>query len=243
MMNYSINSISPVNQGDCKKLPFLYLALPVMDEPDFLFRTLNCISVQRYRRFKLIICINQPDSWWSDPVKSLVCRHNMESLEMLKGWEGSEMVVLDHSSKGLGWTGKRHGVGFARKAIMDYISCEAENGDIIVSIDADTCFSPDYLLSIARNFANHQKMVALSAPYYHNTTGDEAADRAILRYEIYMRHYFLNMAFIGSPYTFSALGSAMAATVWAYRSIGGMTPKLSGEDFYFLQKLRKFGHV
>jgi hypothetical protein len=31
--------------------------------------------------------------------------------------------------------------------------------------------------------------------------------------------------------------------VWAYRAIGGMTPKLSGEDFYFLQKLRKYGQV
>jgi hypothetical protein len=35
----------------------------------------------------------------------------------------------------------------------------------------------------------------------------------------------------------------MALPVWACRAIGGMTPKLSGEDFYFLQKLRKFGEM
>jgi len=65
----------------------------------------------------------------------------------------------------------------------------------------------------------------------------------MLRYEIYMRHYFLNLVRIGSPYAFTALGSAMAFPLWAYRAIGGMSPKKSGEDFYFLQKLRKFGSV
>jgi hypothetical protein len=35
----------------------------------------------------------------------------------------------------------------------------------------------------------------------------------------------------------------MAVPVWAYRAVRGMTPKMSGEDFYFLQKLRKFGKM
>jgi len=35
----------------------------------------------------------------------------------------------------------------------------------------------------------------------------------------------------------------MAVPVHAYRAIGGITPKLSGEDFYFLQKLRKYGDI
>ena len=242
-MNYSRNLTSPVSAGEYHNLPFLYLALPVMDEPEFLPRTLACISAQSYRRFKLVICVNQPDAWWNDPVKSEVCRHNQEILEMLSGWTGCELVVLDRSSKGHGWTGKQHGVGFARKVAMDFISREASPGDIIVSLDADTCFSPNYLLSIALNFAGRQNMVALTVPYYHHLTGNKSVDRAILRYEIYMRHYFLNLAFIGSPYAFSALGSAIAVPLWAYRAIGGMTPKKSGEDFYFLQKLKKFGYV
>jgi hypothetical protein len=58
-----------------------------------------------------------------------------------------------------------------------------------------------------------------------------------------MRAYALNMWRIRSPYCFSALGSAIAFPVWAYRAAGGMTPKLSGEDFYFLQKIVKTGRL
>ncbi len=85
--------------------------------------------------------------------------------------------------------------------------------------------------------------MALSVPYYHELTGDEEKDRAILRYEIYMRYYAINLRRIGSTYSFTAIGSAMALPVKSYRAIGGMTPHKSGEDFYFLQKLRKFGPV
>ncbi len=47
----------------------------------------------------------------------------------------------------------------------------------------------------------------------------------------------------GARISFTAIGSAMALPVKSYRAIGGMTPHKSGEDFYFLQKLRKFGKV
>lgn len=242
-MHYSKNSKSTAKAEVPANLPFLYLALPVMDEPDLLPRTLNCIAGQTYRKFKLVICVNQPELWWSDPLKVTACHHNRDILDVLQKWKGGELVVLDHSTEGHGWIGKRHGVGHARKTIMDHISHEADPQDVIVSLDADTTFSEDYLRTVAENFATNKKMVALAAPYYHPLTGHEIPDRAMLRYEIYMRHYFLNMAFINSPYLFTALGSALAVPVWAYRAVGGMTPKMSGEDFYFLQKLTKFGPV
>jgi hypothetical protein len=162
---------------------------------------------------------------------------------MLRGINDQSLVIIDRSSEGLGWKGKQHGVGFARKTVMDAISHEAVPGDIMVCLDADTVFSDNYFLSLALAFKENPETVAISVPYFHQTTGDEITDRAMLRYEIYMRHYFLSLARIGSPYAFTALGSAMAIPVWAYRAIGGITPKLSGEDFYFLQKLRKFGTV
>jgi hypothetical protein len=171
------------------------------------------------------------------------CLNNEQSLIMLKAFTGLDIEVVDRSSRQNGWTGKRHGVGYARKTLMDQINAEAGENDVIVSLDADSVFTENYLLSIARNFYDHPKSVALAVPYFHNTPADDSACKAILRYEIYMRHYFLNLARIGSPYAFTALGSAMAVPVWAYRAIGGMTPKLSGEDFYFLQKLRKFGEI
>ena len=58
-----------------------------------------------------------------------------------------------------------------------------------------------------------------------------------------MRHYMINMLEIGSPYAFTALGSAMAFTVAAYRKAGGITPLQGGEDFYLMQKFVKTGRV
>jgi len=48
---------------------------------------------------------------------------------------------------------------------------------------------------------------------------------------------------IRSPWAFTALGSGLAASIRACRRVGGLTAKASGEDFYFLQKLRKFGSI
>ena len=243
MSQCSKNSILTGSQEDISSLPFINLALPVMDEADLLPRLLGCLSAQTYRNFRLFVCVNQPDAWWSDSAKVSRCLNNQLCMGLLEKWDGCETHIIDRSSQGHGWTGKRHGVGFARKAVMDLINVTAGADELMVSLDADSVLSPDFLGSVARNFSEHPGAVALALPYYHRTGSDAAANRAMLRYEIYMRHYFLNLYRIGSPYAFTALGSAMALPVWAYRAVGGMTPKLSGEDFYFLQKLRKFGQV
>ncbi|MCX6282614.1 MAG: hypothetical protein NTW31_00010, partial [Bacteroidetes bacterium] len=158
-------------------------------------------------------------------------------------FDAGTFVILDRASKGKGWDLKKYGIGWARKVIMDSIIEGAKPDDLILSLDADTTFTENYFLSVALNFYNNRDAVALSAPYFHTLSDDTRAGRAILRYEIYMRHYQLNLWRIGSPYTFTALGSAIACPVWAYSAVGGMTPKTSGEDFYFLQKLRKYGRI
>ncbi len=228
---------------DGSALPFIYVAVPAMDEAELLPRLLECIALQGYRSFKLVVCVNQPEAWHCDPQKSSICQSNAATLQLLHGWNKFQVEVIDRSSPGAGWVAKRHGVGWARKTIMDKIAREAAPGDIILSLDADTVFSPNYFLSVATAFSRNPDAVAMAVPYFHRKPDDLVAYRAILRYEIYMRHYLLNMIRIGSPYTFSALGSALACTVRAYKTIGGMSPKISGEDFYFLQKLRKYGPV
>ena len=214
-----------------------------MDEPEWLPVFLQSIENQHYRNFSVEVCVNQPDAWWKDPSRSAICQNNAESLSLLNSVSGFPLEVIDRSSSGSGWTGKRHGVGWARKTVMDQISRKAEPADIILSLDADTLFSENYFESVAETVANFPDATALTVPYYHRLPEDQEAARAILRYEIYMRYYFLNLWRIRSPYAFTALGSAMAIPVWAYRKVGGMTPKLSGEDFYFLQKLRKSGKL
>jgi len=221
----------------------LHVAIPAMNEADYLPETIRCLLSQTHNGYHIWICVNQPEQWWNNPEKKDICLNNRATLDYLHNLKDERITVIDRSSKGNGWTGKAFGVGQARKHLMDTINKEASDSDIIVSLDADTLFPPDYLQSINNIFNSHSNAIALSNPYYHQLTEDVTLNRAMLRYEIYMRHYAINMWRIGSPYNFTALGSAIALPVCSYRKIGGITAKKSGEDFYFLQKLRKTGWI
>lgn len=221
----------------------LYLALPALNEAEYLPELMSCLKNQTLSEFELFVCVNQPDDWWENPEKIKICENNQASLQFLKEECDFTVHIIDRFSKGKGWKGKHFGVGWARKTAMDAISDIARPEDIIISIDADTYYPPEYFASVKDVFMRNPDKIALSNPYYHKLTGDENLDRAILRYEIYMRNYSLNMHRINNPYNFTALGSAIAVPVWAYRKIGGITPHKSGEDFYFLQKLRKSGEL
>lgn len=214
-----------------------------MNEADFLPYTIESLSNQSVQHQILWVCVNQPDHWWEDPDKVSICENNKRTLTYLSSLNMPGLVMIDKSSPGLGWSEKAFGVGQARKTIMDQINKHADPDDLLVSLDADTRIDRHYLEDVEKVFRKNPQAVALSNPYYHELTDDEQLDRAMLRYEIYMRHYAINMWRIGSPYSFTALGSAMALPIRSYRKVGGMTPKKSGEDFYFLQKLRKAGWV
>ncbi|MBE0663799.1 MAG: glycosyltransferase [Bacteroidales bacterium] len=225
-----------------KKTPAIFIALPVLCEHENLPAFLHNIQAQDYAgKVNLFVCVNQPDEWWDKPEKLPVCLDNARSLAMLKSLDDQHIKIIDRSSRGKGWVGRQHGVGFARREVMQAIIETANDSDVIISLDADTTFSKAYLSSVAKALKANPEATALSVTYYHHLSGNEIADRAILRYEIYMRCYAINMLLIGSPYAFTALGSAIALTVKNYKGIGGITPKMSGEDFYFLQKLRKKG--
>lgn len=221
----------------------IFVALPALAEMSYLPEFIKCVKAQTFKNYELIICINQPESWWSDKEHLAECKNNQESINWLKTLENLDLTIIDKSSKGKAWLEKKTGVGWARKVIMDYIKDKAGDSDIILSLDADTTFEANYFQSILDNFRKNPKQVAISIPYYHLLTQDENTNRHILRYEIYMRYYALNLLRINNIYNFSALGSAIAVPVWVYKRVGGITPHKSGEDFYFLLKLRKFGQI
>lgn len=221
----------------------IFMAIPAMNELAYLPDTIAALKKQTFKNTSVFICVNQPETWWNDSVKIKICEANQQTIAYLDSEPDFNCHIIDCSSKGRGWTGKKHGVGWARKTLMDAILNNATDTDIIVSLDADTLFNENYLQSIYALFENKPEVVALSNPYYHRLTGEQSLDRAMLRYEIYMRNYAINLFRIHSPYAFTALGSAIALPVWVYKKVGGLTPKLSGEDFYFLQKLRKFGFI
>jgi len=223
--------------------PHLYIALPVLNESQYLPGFIASLEKQDYRHFSLVACVNQYDHWWYHEEKKALCEDNRKSMDLLASLRNFPVQVIDRASPGKGWPTKKGGVGHARKTVMDAIAMTASPYDIIVSMDADTFYPPDYLATITGFFMKNPKLLGLSLPYCHRLTGDEANDRLMLRYELYMRYFALNMIRIGNPYRFTALGSAMAFPVGAYRKVGGLTPVQSGEDFYFLQKLVKNGSI
>lgn len=220
------------------RVPRLFVALPILNESENIETLLDCLRQQSFSNFEVVVCVNQYDDWWQNPNKVVICEDNLKSIEFLKLADDINIHIIDRSSKGKGWPAKKGGVGWARKTVMDYIITISDIDDIIVSIDADTYYPSDYLQSISDYFVKNEKSGGLAISYYHKLVGYDT-DRLILRYEIYMRYYLLNMFRIRNPYSFTALGSAMAFPVWSYRKVGGLTPVSAGEDFYFLQKLVK----
>lgn len=218
----------------------LYICLPVLNESEQIPGLLRSLDSQVYKNFRLICCVNQPEEWWNDSQQKGKCLDNQKSIGLLSG-SSLDVEIIDKSSKGFGWTGKKRGVGWARKLVMDRASEIADPKDLIVSIDADTFYPPDYFQSLNDLFTQDTSFTVHSNPYYHHLTGDRDKDRAILRYELYMRVYHINMMLIQNPFAFSALGSAMVCTAEQYLKMGGISPKLSGEDFYFIQHMRKNG--
>jgi hypothetical protein len=223
--------------------PHISVAIPLIDELENLSRLVECLQKQSFQNFDVYVCVNQPESWWDDETKIHVCQNNQATIQFLQSIEKTPIVIIDRSSRGKGWDDKHRGVGYARKALFNRILQTSPDNNIIVSLDGDTDFGEDYFASVVEQFAQKPDLSAIAVPYYHPLSGNETTDRSLLRYEIYMRHYLINMLQIGSPYAFTALGSAMAFTVKDYRRCGGITPLQGGEDFYLMQKLCKTGKV
>ncbi len=237
----------------------IHVAIPALDELRRLPGCLDRLAAQTADRFRVWVCVNQPEAWRDDPELGPVCRRNAAVLHLLEERADLDLEIIDRSSAGCGWPEGRGGVGWARKVLFDHVLAAADDGDLLVSLDADTLVEPGYLEELQRRLNMAPGAVGLSAPYYHPLpehplperplpgpcqNGDAAGvdpSRDILRYEFYLRHYLLCLLRTGSPWAYTALGSAMAVPVGACRRVGGMSPRASGEDFYFLQKLRKFG--
>ena len=212
------------------------VAVPLLAERDNLPLLLERLRRQTYSHFTLYCCVNNIEGGYG-------YEENQACLALLREVHDLPVVIIDRSSQGCGWTGKRKGVGWARKLLFEQIMKEHNDDELVVSLDADTDIDDNYLEAVVDTMNTHPDCNAFSVPYYHPLNHDEALDRPMLRYECYMRHYLLGLLRIGSPYAFTALGSAMVFPIWAYRRVGGITPLQGGEDFYLLQKFAKTGSL
>jgi hypothetical protein len=223
------------------------VVIPALAERDYLFTTLECLeknAPEDLRRFLILIVVNNRID--ADPE----CRNNNEAtLQVLEKrnlcpnrlW----LAWVDAATRGMEMPQRGGGVGLARKIGFDLalsrLDFEAPPS-LLVSLDADTLVPSDYLSAIGKHF---QKVSPGGAviPFCHQRGSTPEQDRAIQRYELFLRIYVLGLEQAGSPYAFHTVGSTMVCTAESYIRNGGMNTREAAEDFYFLQQLAKTAGV
>ncbi|MDP7423640.1 MAG: hypothetical protein QGH40_17350 [bacterium] len=229
-------------EGECRNDFSGAVVIPALAEKD-LFKTLGGLAENPpdvLNEFLVLVVVNNRlDSRAED--KAL----NAETLKQLKDFretiEHLNLAWVDAVSPGCELPHKGGGVGMARKIGFDLalekLGCRASA--VLVSLDADTLVRPDYLPALVSHFHDSSRPGGAVIPYCHQPGRTPAEERAIQRYELFLRSYVLGLSLAGSPYAFHTIGSAMACRAKDYARIGGMNCRQAGEDFYFLQQLAK----
>jgi hypothetical protein len=222
------------------------VVIPALAETDCLFSTLQSLAqnpAETLSRFLILVIVNhRVDAPLSDK------KDNEKTLQRfaagIPAAESLQLAWVDAASGGYELPAKG-GVGLARKIGFDLslTRLDYRQADpLLISLDADTLVRGDYLPSLIRHF-QMTRVPGAVIPFCHQPGPTPEQDRAIRRYELFLRAYVLGLSRAGSPYAFHTIGSAMACRAGFYARAGGMNVRMAGEDFYFLQHLAKTGGI
>jgi hypothetical protein len=247
----SMHRAWPWIEGDLRAEGLMQaVVIPVLAESANLFHTLADLAANPPALLEktLVLCVvnnRTPDRAAEGDVAD-----NERTLEALPDFAATHPALrlawIDAATEGQE-LGPKDGVGLARKIGLDWAlgilreSMATDNGTLI-SLDADTRVSPNYLAAI-HDFLQEDARWAAVVDYAHPVDGPEEEVRAILSYELFLRYQEIAWHHAGSPYAYPAIGSTMICTSEAYVASGGMNRRQAGEDFYFLQQLAKTGRV
>ncbi len=247
-MRFPIEPSSPAADG-CRH----FAVIPVYDENDALPTTLG--SLHRALKHspepvKVVLVFNTPPA---APVEA--CRANAALLASLRKNDGrndgglavgSDLYFIDLPDKEL--PDKFRNVGNARK--MGFDGCVFGNdgkvtdrGGWLFSLDADAPVSDNYFSAALRSAAAHPEWAGAVFHFEHRFPAEPSAREAGMRYELWLRDYARQCRRAGSQYGFWSIGSAFMVRSRDYQRCGGMRRRAGGEDFYFLQALRKVGRI
>jgi hypothetical protein len=213
------------------------VVIPALGESQRLFATLDALAAnpaQQLSRFLVVVVVNHRED-----APEAEKRDNAETLARLRLLDTPlRLALIDAAGDGLELPAKTGGVGLARRIGLDLALPRLEKDGIMICLDADTLVEADYLQAIGDHFAACSTGGAV-IPFCHQRGATPAEERAITLYELFLRHYVLGLEKAGSPYAFHSVGSAMACSAKAYLKMGGMNSRRAGEDFYFLQQLKR----
>jgi hypothetical protein len=213
------------------------IVIPALGESQRLFATLRSLAEnpqQLLSGFLVVVVVNHRED-----APEAEKQDNRETLSRLRlAGIPLRLALVDAASGGLELPAKTGGVGLARRIGMDLALPLLPPGGIMACLDADTLVEPGYLQALSDHFRSSRAGGAV-IPFCHQRGETPGEERAITLYELFLRHYVLGLTQAGSPYAFHCIGSAMACTASAYLKMGGMNGRSAGEDFYFLQQLKR----
>ena len=220
----------------------IFVVIPCYNEPD-IFATLNSLAdcTPPGRAVAVIIVINDAIN---SPQNAVI--QNISTIEGILKWQFQRPKLFFHVQRiyAHALPQKWAGVGWARKIGMDEAIKQIVNNNsfdgIIVSLDADSTVSPNYLQMIEKAFeespASNFFTIHFEHPFEDQCLSSMNRE-GIIRYELYLRYYRNALQWSGYPHAIHTVGSSFALKASAYVKQGGMNRRKAGEDFYFLHKL------
>jgi GT2 family glycosyltransferase len=223
------------------------VVIPAFAEKKSLPAVLNSLSANAtefLRDTMVIVVVNNPPG--RTPAEY---RENQRVWEMLRGDSLKMKNPLNLFAADAFSPGREipvnEGVGGARKTGMDtalrYL--DFTKAPLIFSLDADTPVKDNYLESSCRYMAFNPSISSASIKFRHRPEGGARQEKAAGEYDFFIRYYTAGLKYACSPYAYQVLGSAIVCRAEAYIKAGGMRRRNGGEDFYFMQALRKNGPV
>ena len=224
----------------------MIVMIPCLNEPE-IFRTLESLWTcdPIVSCCEVIVVVNESENSCLE-VKSF----NLETYNKLFDWkrENDRENLILHPIYAQSVNAKHAGAGMARKIGMDEVirrfnALNRPDG-VIISTDADCLFSKNYLQQIELAFSRKSCFAAtLNFKHRVEEMADSKQKLGIQLYEDYLHYYKRALDFAGFPDSIYTIGSAFAVRAEAYVKQGGMNRRQAGEDFYFLNKLTKLGHI
>lgn len=154
-----------------------------------------------------------------------------------------DLLILDHCTPGR-YLPAKQGVGLARKIGADLALRFIQSGQIkqprIYCSDADARLPKAYF-SLPVSSTPALNGAGWIYNYRHRLPQIPTPRKAMLLYELTLRHYEAGLIWAGSSYGHASLGSLMVIDAHAYAQVRGIPKRPTGEDFYLLNKLAKVG--
>ena len=204
----------------------IFVVIPCYNEPDLL-TTLNSLADCHppVGAVSVLVVINDATHTSEEAVTQ-----NITTLKSIEKWQTQhpdcffkvQRIYAHHLPQ------KWAGVGWARKIGMDEVIkqiVKSEQADgIIVSLDADSTVSSNYLQTIEIAFNENPLFNFFTIHFEHPFENPEISSlirEGIVRYELHMRYYRNALEWSGYPHAIHTVGSSFAVKASAYVKQGG----------------------